>query len=428
MFRDAVPGPVDSNYTDAYSGSIASMGTPQPPASWAKIRYPDINFFCAGHNYTLGRKIAIIGGQAGDYYYGTSSSVDYDPSARTFSRMVDMQYQRWYPTIARSADGSLVALGGTHNKQPVKVHEVLKPGASVWRALTGAVKSVPTYAHLYQLPGESLMLMAGPRGVQHLDIAGTGKWTNGPARIVADRSTGTGGLVGSLVVEIGGGASGQPPTDTVEILDLAKKPRAWKLAADRMAGGRKFANATILPNGTILITGGGADQKTLAKAVKATDLLDPTTGRIARMLPATEPRLYHSTAALLADGRVASCRGGNQAAGTSFLTCEIFEPPYLSDTPRPTLGTVPGALGYGKTFSTVVSSDALKVAIVGLTSVTHTFNATQRHVWLPVTRSADTMTVTTPKDGTVAPAGPYFVFALNAQGVPSLGKVIWIGS
>ena len=107
--------------------------------------------------------------------------------------------------------------------------------------------------------------------------------------------------------------------------------------------------------------------------------------------------------------------------------CELFEPPYLSDTPRPTIGAVPARLAYGQTFALDASADAARVSLVGLSSTTHSFNSHQRHAWLTAVRAGAQLTVTAPANGTIAPPGPYFLFALNPQGVPSLGQVVWIG-
>ena len=57
-------------------------------------------------------------------------------------------------------------------------------------------------------------------------------------------------------------------------------------------------------------------------------------------------RVYHSTAALLPDGRVLSAGSGEGSNATAQLTAEIFSPPYPFDAtgklaPRPQITSVP---------------------------------------------------------------------------------------
>ena len=87
------------------------------------------------------------------------------------------------------------------------------------------------------------------------------------------------------------------------------------------------------------------------------------------------PRVYHSTAVLLPDGRVLSM-GGN---GDPQKNSEIYSPPYLFKGTRPTITSAPTSVVYGQSFF-VQTPDAAaisKVTMLRLSSVTHSFNMSQ---------------------------------------------------
>ena len=138
------------------------------------------------------------------------------------------------------------------------------------------------------------------------------------------------------------------------------------------------------------------------------------------------PRLYHSSALLLPDGRVLISGGGrfdDVTVSTDQFSGELFSPPYLFKGPRPVITSAPGALQYGQAF-TVQTPDASRVAKVSLVrfgSVTHSANTGQRYVTLSFTQAgSQSLTVTAPANADLATPGNYMLFVVDTNGVPSV--------
>src|SRR6185436_19481573 len=124
-------------------------------------------------------------------------------------------------------------------------------------------------------------------------------------------------------------------TATVEVINLRSPSPAWSYSAP-MANARRQHNGTLLPDGTVVVTGGtsGEGFNNAVGAVFAAELWRPLTGTWSTLASMSVPRLYHSTAILLPDGRILSAGGGRppaagEPAGTEHRDAEIFSPPYL---------------------------------------------------------------------------------------------------
>jgi len=197
-----------------------------------------------------------------------------------------------------------------------------------------------------------------------------------------------------------------------------------------MAIGRRHLTATILPDGTVLATGGtgqcGFSNET--GAVFAAELWNPATGAWTSLATASVVRVYHSTTVLLADGRVLSTGSGDGGGVTQQYNYEIFSPPYLFKGTRPTYNLGTNAMHYGSAFTVATPNAASirKVTIIRLASSTHAFDMGQRLNTLTFQAAADgqSLTVTPPASGRIAPPGPYMLFILNDKGVPSVAQTV----
>ena len=185
-------------------------------------------------------------------------------------------------------------------------------------------------------------------------------------------------------------------------------------------------NLMLLADGTVMAIGGTASGDSEAAAVLAGEIWNPTTETWSTVESMGEARMYHSSAVLLADGRVVV--GGGEAGGR--LRAQVYSPPYLFKGTRPVISGAPGSAAYGTTIQ-VTSPDAASITSVALLrppASTHAFDMNQRYVPLNFTRSGTTLNATGPASGGVAPPGDYMLIIKNASGVPSVARFVRIGT
>ena len=163
---------------------------------------------------------------------------------------------------------------------------------------------------------------------------------------------------------------------------------------------------------------------------------DPVTGEWILTAASTVPRLYHSTALLLPDGRVVASGGNPEATALvewdkdpvhEEMRLEIFSPPYLFRGPRPTIAGAPEEWQYAQAIS-IDSPDAGSLRWANLVRncvTTHSFDGSQRLVDLHiVSQTGGVVTVNVPGNSNIAPPGWYMLFLVNNKGVPSVAR--WI--
>jgi Domain of unknown function (DUF1929). len=177
---------------------------------------------------------------------------------------------------------------------------------------------------------------------------------------------------------------------------------AWTNAGT-MAFPRRHLNSTILPDGTVLITGGttggGFVDINPADAARAAELWDPKHPNQWQTLASNSVmRVYHSVSLLMPDGTVLHGASGNAFAGSfpvpDEANHEIFSPPYLFKGARPAIASAPATVSYGQTFAvgTANAAQVTDVRWIRLGSVTHAFDMSARPITLTFTRTAPAST------------------------------------
>jgi len=402
---------------------------------------PDCDTWCGGHTFLADGRLIwagghsdLLGGVTGVKYAGI-----FDGNWQPISWMA---YARWYPTLVTLPDGDVVAVSGNINPSTrAKIPERYNVATNTWVALTGASSDTWLYPRMFVEPKNGWIFHAGEQASKYLDPSGFGAWIRtgiaNPNRTVLDRSYGSAVMLDTKVLYVGGGGETCPtlPQNTAEIIDLADASPRWTATAS-MTFRRRQMNATILPDGTVLAIGGtaacGASDE--SGSVYAAELYTPASGGVPAswkvMSNMTTLRVYHGTSALMQDGRVLVSGSGDGGSGTQEFNYEIFSPPYLFKGARPTYTLPDGTttLHYGAPFviNTPDAAAITKVTIIRLASTTHAFDAGQRLNTLSFTKAADglSLTVTPPAAGKLAPPGPYMLFIIGANGVPSVGQTL----
>jgi hypothetical protein len=256
-----------------------------------------------------------------------------------------------------------------------------------------------------------------------LDTRGSGAWVSG-LRTVYNRTRDYGSAVmyepGKILI-VGGDS---PPTNFAEVINLNAPAPAWRTTAP-MSQVRRQHNATLLPDGSVLVTGGhsGAVLDDSTQPRLETERWAPHTETWTQLAPMGAYRGYHSVAVLLPDGRVLS------AGGRGVKTMQVFSPPYLFKGARPVISSAPDALSYGQSFmlSTAQAASIAQVTLVRLASVTHSFDENQRFLRMSFQAGSESLSVTAPANPNLAPPGHYMMFLVDSQGVPSVAKIVRLG-
>jgi hypothetical protein len=328
------------------------------------------DMFCNGMVVLPDGRPFVLGGTLqydtnGLPFLGEPRTSAFDPSSEKFEDLPNMSGGRWYPTGTVLGDGSVLVYSGLDNDPSgwfTNLTVQIWTGASFIDAGT-AFPRVPLYPREHLLPNGKVFESGSNRDSQIYDPTAHRFTTVTTTNLEHGREYGTSVLLPLTpangfkpkVMILGGGNNriqGNPGTDTTELIDLSVPSPKW-IWGPSMAKPRVQLNATLLPNGKILVSGGSEIDEVGSTAVKEAQLYDPETNTFASGSWMEFPRLYHSNTLLLQDGTVAAF-GGNPKRRVYQPEIEIYSPPYLFNAggktlaKRPAITSVPtAAIGYG---------------------------------------------------------------------------------
>ncbi len=413
------------------------------------------DIFCGGQSLLSSGKVLIAGGDnRGEFSKladasarngGIKNTSIYDPLSKSLTEGAPLMFARWYATQVTLPSGRILVAGGTdENYQANDTPEIYTPGQG-WRLLKG-MKNMGAKA-FYPRIFTTSWTKDGDQAFQITPDSGK------IFRLNPDDNNGQGAIVDTGVSLPGPASWGTPsaqiaPNTVLLALDSGEtvivsfpwtegaKPTI--VPAGRMKQSRIWGNFTVLPTGEVLANGGAlpnlvsaADMSTYA------EIWSPKTKAWRIVSSEMRPRAYHSSALLLADGRVLSSGGGApETAGVNNLNSQIFSPPYFfqangAPSSRPVIARAPAQLKAFRNqrfaIETAQAADIQRVTLVKLSSVTHSFNSEQRFIELAFQKKdARTLSVSEPWDWYIAPPGFYMLSIIDRKGVPSASKIIRI--
>lgn len=443
-------GGVDGNTVTTVFDPIARK------ASDAVLTSLGHNMFCPGLNLLPTGKVFVNGGVS-----SRKTSI-YDPVTQTWGTSDLMNIPRGYEASTTLSDGSVFTLGGSWNiatpdfRLGDKYGEVWTPGAG-WSILSNVPDIIgPDPAGAYRGDNHMWLVAAQNRWVFYAGPDATLRWidTKGAGQIVpvGQRGDDTFSINGNAVMydigkllTLGGAAAydGGVAKASAFVIDISAGPAVAPVVrkVQPLAYSRGFVNSVVLPNGQVIAIGGQAVPVPFTddQSVLVPELWDPTTEAFTRLAPMSVPRNYHSEALLLPDGRVMSSGGGlcGSSCNTNHPNVQILTPPYLlnpdgTNAARPTIATSPASATNGSTIAVSTDMPIRSFALVRMSSSTHSVNTDQRRIPL-VARQVSSgggyaYSLSIPSDSGVAIPGNYMLFAMNANGVPSVAKIIRIGA
>jgi len=391
------------------------------------------NLFCGASMTLADGRLMSVGGHISDHV-GLPAGRIFDPATNLWTQTPDMTYGRWYPTVTKLPDGRILTLSGEVNCKAcdADIPEVYDPQTNSWTTLPSASLSMPFYPHSYVLPDGRILVAATTESAvptRVLDLT-TQRWSTVDNKSLDAYSSAM--YLPGKILKCGTATDSESTKNsaaTTYVLDMTVSSPRWRSVA-AMAFPRAYHVLTLLPDGNVLVTGGGrtTGDYDIPNAVYEAELWSPTTERWTTLAAMNAPRLYHGSAILLPDARVL-VSGSGRSPGPDPRdqeSAEVFAPPYLFKGPRPTITSAPTQLTRNATF-TVQTPDAAriaKVALIAIGNMTHGFNMNQRYLPLSFTAGDGTLTVTAPANANLAPPGVYMLFLVDSLGVPSVATFV----
>jgi hypothetical protein len=385
--------------------------------------------------------VLFVGGQDGSSPGSFTNAIPWVKRflpANFFTQQGDMLLSvgRWYPGLARLADGRLLIMGGgtAPSAQRTDTCELYDDTTQSW-TWTDTMNSpleFPPSALLYT--GKVLRTW----GIApELFDAQSQQWQPTGGFVYANRGF-PGHSDHSLVVLSDGRAlavgvrrTGQPAAVMTEF--YAPGNGTWSIGSSPSLV-RMQCEVVYLPDGRVFV--GAGDQETTAGPepnvlgiVRRCDLFDPSSTTWRRVTDMLAFREYHGVTLLVPDGRVVTT-GGTRIkfqVGPTSNAIEGWSPPYLFRGVRPEISALSDTTpvrGQTVAFSVFPQTKLTHVVLMGLQSTTHWVDGgIPRRLVLPVAQAGSNASVSVPTDPNLVPLGWYMLFGM-VDDIPSVARIL----
>jgi len=246
----------------------------------------------------------------------------YDPASGTWTATRDMAGVRTGHTATLLADGPVLVAGGGSSSDgdggPLGSSELYNPSTGRWTGTGRMINAGPGRLATLLTNGRVLVIGGGDNGSAAEDYdPATGQWTATGGTVEPHFSGAAAAVLSNGAVLLAGAMNGTGASAVAELYD--PEAGAWTATSD-MLEGRLNHTLTLLPDGTVLAAGGSSsviDSAPLATAER----YDPTTGLWTATEEMIEARTAHE-AVMLPDGTVLVAGGGSDSA----TSAELYDP------------------------------------------------------------------------------------------------------
>ena len=408
--------------------------------SFTEIPHPTHDMFCSHHVMMEDGKVFISGGRNQGNSPWTST---FNPETNEWEVLPNMNRGRWYPTSILTGDNKVLTVIGSGGGNTAEIWD-----GSQWTLMGGLNFDGPILNYNYgernwwplmHLAPDGRIFHSGPTPAMHMiDVSGSGSLvqTNTHTDWYPKHGTTVMYDEGKLLTA-GGWVGANTLTSSARsmVIDInGPSPVIEEIAP--MAFARKFHNGVTLPTGEVLVIGGNTSGQKFndSGTVYAVELWNPATRAWRTGASMAVPRNYHSVALLMVDGRVFAGGGGLCNCAADHQDAEIYSPPYLFNadgTPaeRPVITRVPGVVTHGDTVSISATPGLTGFSLVKMSSTTHAMNTDLRYLKPSSSEVAPgEYSLTLHTNPNVLTPGFWMLFALNANGTPSVAKVIQVST
>ena len=312
------------------------------PGSFASTGLPLVTRENHTATLLLTGKVLITGGNENGS--GPSATAElYDPATGMFAQTGNMAVGRTQHTASLLADGRVLVVGGSTDvgsgtattTVTLASAEIYDPGTGTFAAAGNMASSRAGHTATV-LPSGKVLITGGQndqtaQATAELYDPQTNSFTE-TGSMAALRTGHTAALLINGKVLVAGGATSKalysggispavPPQTTAELYDPLTEHFA---ATASMAYGRIAHTATVLPNGTVLISGGFNDYSPSAgyESYNSAEIYDPAAGSFINTSPMSTGRFWHS-ATLLPSGAVLI--SGGIGGDMELASAEIFK-------------------------------------------------------------------------------------------------------